>query len=315
MPVTLVVRRRGEVELAPVSFDAQRVAIGRGASCDLRIPDASVSSRHASIRANGAQWVVVDEGSTNGTKLNGEKLASQSPRPLKTGDVLAFGRIDVTVKIGAAPASTAQQTREIALALVSRAVGDQEAKPRVVVAAGADAGASIELAGSKTIGRDPRCALRLTDRAVPPIALEVTVEGSRVRVVRRDDRTEAKMGERPIGDDPIAWGDGMVVTVASTSLVLEDPIARALDASSHGEDEKLSVLPPAPEPVIEEPPPPEPAPVVEEQEAPKKEPERPKHDRRKSWRGATFAFEIIALVLALAVLGGSIAGLVWLLRK
>jgi pSer/pThr/pTyr-binding forkhead associated (FHA) protein len=318
VPVTLVVRRRGEAELAPVSFDAPRVAIGRGASCDLRIPDASVSSRHASIRAHGAQWVVVDEGSTNGTKLNGEKLASQSPRPLKTGDVLTFGRIDVTLKIGAAPPSSAQQTREIALALVSRAVGE-ERRPRVVVVSGADAGASLEVAGTKTIGRDPRCALRLTDRLVPPIALEVSVEGSRVRVHRRDDRTDAKIGERVIGEDPIAWGDSMVVTLASTSLVLEDPIARALDASSHGDDEKLSVLPPAPEPepepVVEPTPPPAPEPLAEAIEAPRKEPERPKHDRRKSWRGATFAFEILALVLALAVLGGSIAGLVWLLRK
>jgi predicted component of type VI protein secretion system len=319
VPVTLVVRRRGEAELAPVSFDAPRVAIGRGSSCDLRIPDASVSQRHASIRANGAQWVIVDEGSTNGSKLNGEKLASQSPRPLKTGDVLTFGRIDVTVKLGAAPASTAQQTREIAIALVSRAVGSEGAKPRVLVVSGADAGASLELSGEKTIGRDPRCALRLTDRAVPPIALEVAVDGSRVRVRRRDDRTDAKIGERVIGDDPIAWGDGMNVTLAATTLVLEDPIARALDASSHGDDEKLSVLPPAPEPepepVVEPTPPPAPEPIEAVVEPPKKEPERPKFDRRKSWRGATLAFEVIALVLALAVLGGSIAGLVWLLRK
>jgi predicted component of type VI protein secretion system len=274
---------------------------------------------------------VVDEGSTNGSKLNGEKLASQSPRPLKTGDVLTFGRIDVTVKLGAAPASTAQQTRELAIALVSRAVGAEGAKPKIMVVSGADAGASLELSGEKTIGRDPRCALRLTDRAVPPIALEVTVEGSRVRVRRRDERTGAKIGERTIGDDPIAWGDGMIVAVGATTLVLEDPIARALDASSHGDDEKLSLLPKVPEPVVEPTPPPAPeaidspaesagaaveqAPVVEIAEPAKREPERPKFDRRKSWRGATVAFEVIALVVALAVLGGSIAGLVWLLRK
>jgi len=315
VPVTLVVRRRGEPELAPVAFDAPRVAIGRGASCDLRIPDASVSGRHASIRAHGAQWVVVDEGSTNGTKLNGEKLASQSPRPLRTGDVLTFGRIDVAVKLGAAPASSPQQTREIALALVSRALGGDDARPRVVVASGADAGATLDLAGTKTIGRDPRCALRLTDRGVPPIALEVAVEGSRVRVHRRDERTDARLGERVIGDDGLAWGDGVTLTLASTALVLEDPIARALDASSLGEDEKLSLLPP-PEPE----PQPVPAPVVvepapEPMAEPKKEPERPKFDRRRSWRGATVAFEVVALVLALAVLGGSIAGLLWLLKK
>ena len=75
MPVTLVIKRRfagaagggtaegGEPDLPAVSFDGPRVVIGRSGSCDLRIPDASVSGRHASIRADGAQWTVVDEGS------------------------------------------------------------------------------------------------------------------------------------------------------------------------------------------------------------------------------------------------------------
>jgi predicted component of type VI protein secretion system len=276
-----------------------------------------VSGRHASIRANGATWVIVDEGSTNGTKLNGEKLASQSPRKLETGDVLTIGRIEVTVKLGAAPASSPQQTREIALALVARAIGDEAAaRPRIVVSAGADVGASMEIAGSKTIGRDPRCALRLTDRGVPPIALEVSTDGPRVRVQRRDARAEAKLGERAIGDEPMTWSDGGNLTLASTTLVLEDPIARALEASSHGEDEKVSALPPEPPPppVVEVAPVAEPVPEVAPVAEPPK-PTRPPYDRRKSWRGATLAFEIIALVLALAVLGGSIAGLVWLLRK
>lgn len=326
MPVTLVVRRRGEADLAPVSFDGPRVVIGRGASCDLRVPDASVSSRHASIRANGAQWVVVDEGSTNGTKLNGEKLAVQAPRALKTGDQLILGRIELSVKLGAAPPSTQEQTREIALALVARSLSKNESdgsvaaspvRARVEVREGVDHGAAIELeTAPKSIGRDPRCALRLTDRGVPPVALDVVLEGSRVRVTQRDPRADARLGERTF--ESSIWTDGTVLTLASTKLVLTDPVARALDQSAHGEDEKLSAAPAAPEPAPLPPPEPEVAADVAPAEPPPpepKKPERPAYDRRKSWRGATLAFEIIALVLALAVLAGSIAGLWWLLRK
>jgi len=323
VPVTLIVKRRGEPDLPAVVFDGPRVVIGRGSACDLRVPDTSISGRHASIRAHGAQWVVVDEGSTNGTRLNGEKLATQSPRPLKTGDLLLLGRIEVSVKLGAAPISSAQQTRELALALVARSIGDEGAvAASITVTAGPDEGAKLELlkGNARSIGRDPRCALRLTDKSVPPIALEVGLDGGRPRVTVRDARAEVRLGERVLAQgETFAWGDGALVHLGSTTLVLDDPIARALDASAHGDDEKLkpeSLPPPEPEP-------PPPAPSVSEgvdhqvapAPAPPKPAPRPAYDRRKSWRGATLAIEVLAAVVALAVLAGSIAGLLWLLRK
>lgn len=322
MPVTLVVKRRGEPDLPPVSFDGPRVVIGRGSSCDLRIPDASVSGRHASIRANGAQWTVVDEGSTNGTRLNGEKLAVQSPRRLETGDTLLLGRIEIVVKLGAAPTSSVNATRELALQLVARSLGEAATAAAIVVQAGPDQGARMELKKGEpqTIGRDPRCPLRLTDPAVPPIAIELSFDGSRTRGTVRDARARIRLGDRELQErETFSWGDGALVFLGTTTLSLDDALARALDASAHGEDEKVKPESLAP------PPPPEPEPVAEapapelvetpKEEPPPKPPERPPYDRRKSWRGATIAFEVIAVILALVVLGGSAAGLYWLLRK
>lgn len=45
--------------------------IGRGPFCDFRIPDATVSERHAVLTRAGGQWVVSDLGSRNGTRRNG----------------------------------------------------------------------------------------------------------------------------------------------------------------------------------------------------------------------------------------------------
>ena len=308
MPVTLVVKRRGEPDLPPVSFDGPRVVIGRGSACDLQIPDASVSGRHASIRANGAQWALVDEGSTNGTRLNGEKLGTHSPRAIKSGDIATIGRIEIAIRVGAAPPSNAQATRELALALVARSIGDEGAvAAAIVVRTGPDEGARLELVRDtpKTIGRDPRSALRLTDKAIPPTALEVLLEPGRVRVTVRDPRADARLGERAFTDFTF-WPDGAELHIGNTMLVLDDPLARALDQSAHGEDEKLAPESLAPPPIVEPEPAVEPAEVV----APPK-PERPKFDRR----GATLAIEILAAIVALAVLAGSIAGLVWLLKK
>jgi pSer/pThr/pTyr-binding forkhead associated (FHA) protein len=63
--------------------------IGRTSECDLCIPDdEKVSRLHARLEWNGNDWVVVDQGSTNGTFVNGEKVQECKLRP---GDVLEIG--------------------------------------------------------------------------------------------------------------------------------------------------------------------------------------------------------------------------------
>src|SRR4051812_36771727 len=71
-----------------LSFDAPRLIIGRGDGCDVRLPDPSVSHRHASIRQRGAEYLVVDEKSTNGTFLAQVRLPPHSPRVVRSGELL-----------------------------------------------------------------------------------------------------------------------------------------------------------------------------------------------------------------------------------
>src|SRR5262249_30971418 len=58
-----------------LSLDAPRLVIGRGEGCEIRLPDPSVSHRHASIRQRGADYVLMDEGSDNGTFLGRTRLS------------------------------------------------------------------------------------------------------------------------------------------------------------------------------------------------------------------------------------------------
>lgn len=63
--------------------------IGRTSECDICLPDDSkVSRRHARLEWNGQAWVVLDEDSTNGTFVNGERVTE---RELRAGDVLEIG--------------------------------------------------------------------------------------------------------------------------------------------------------------------------------------------------------------------------------
>ncbi len=65
--------------------------IGRGEGNDLQIDTLKVSRFHAELRLSDGVLEVVDLGSTNGTFVNGERLAPREPRALNPGDEVCFG--------------------------------------------------------------------------------------------------------------------------------------------------------------------------------------------------------------------------------
>lgn len=107
-------------------FDTGVVMVGRHPTSDLRFDpqeDLDVSARHAELRLVGGAWSVHDQGSTNGTFVNGEKIESE--RAITTGDTITFGthgpsvevtvhapRVDTNVRVAAAVREqTASMTR------------------------------------------------------------------------------------------------------------------------------------------------------------------------------------------------------------
>src|SRR5215212_3795325 len=123
MALTVVVRS-GDVSSPPqITFDAPRIVIGRGDGCEVRLPDPSVSHRHASIRQRGTDYIVLDEGSTNGTFVGPVRLSPQAPRVLRTGDLVRVGRVWLEFCFEQTPPTENAPlvTREIALGLVASA--------------------------------------------------------------------------------------------------------------------------------------------------------------------------------------------------
>jgi len=53
--------------------------------------DDAVSRRHAEVLRRGDAFFLIDEGSTNGTMLNGETLAPHQERQLEHGDRIRVG--------------------------------------------------------------------------------------------------------------------------------------------------------------------------------------------------------------------------------
>jgi hypothetical protein len=64
------------------------LVVGRMPECDVALSDPNVSRRHAEVRRQGTGFVVVDLGSTNGTRVNGAQVKE---RLLNNGDEITVG--------------------------------------------------------------------------------------------------------------------------------------------------------------------------------------------------------------------------------
>jgi Protein of unknown function (DUF3662)/FHA domain len=67
--------------------------IGRSSDCTVVLTDPNVSRRHAEIRRIGDGYSLVDLGSTNGTEVNGQRIAETA---LMNGDVIGVGETRLT---------------------------------------------------------------------------------------------------------------------------------------------------------------------------------------------------------------------------
>lgn len=326
MPVTLTVRAEKPGGKEPsLTFDASRVVIGRGASCDVRIPDASVSQRHAVLSAQGAEYQIIDEGSTNGTFVGGVRLSPKAPRALRSGDMVRVGRVWLEVRVdqSAPTPDLALATRDLALALVQRAMMSQgnDTVPRVSVVEGADMGTVLRLEDEGRVyvaGRGESCDLPLADADASREHVQIVRRGATVLVRDLRSKNGSTMGEQPVPTGRDApWKQSVMLRVGATVLALEEPVADALGDLETAPDEKM-VAGETPEPPrsSQRPSEPEGAPRSGRgAEAPIARLEKsvltvPTRSRRSRIKAADIA--IIGAALSLIVL--SIAALVWVLK-
>ena len=77
----------------------QRKSIGRTKENDVFIDHNSISKIHAAFVFNSSrELVLADTGSTNGTFINGERIAYGRAFALKGGDIVKFGTLEVKLK-------------------------------------------------------------------------------------------------------------------------------------------------------------------------------------------------------------------------
>lgn len=141
-----------------------------------------VSRRHLRLLPSETDLIAIDQGSTNGTRLNKRILQKHMPYKLADGDTLSLGKLELTLKIVSHPGDSDADLRAQAdlaevLAQMAKAVTSQLDRDQILDHA-------LEMARSLTLAGD--VSVWLLDEETEELYLEAEqgIEDERMRRVR-----------------------------------------------------------------------------------------------------------------------------------
>lgn len=97
----LVLVRSDTGEQVPLTGDV--LSLGRSRDRDITVDDNRVSRTHLRFERHQRGWVVIDEGSANGTLVRNQPVEAHQPIPIRPGDIVSVGPVDLRVTTGGGP--------------------------------------------------------------------------------------------------------------------------------------------------------------------------------------------------------------------
>jgi pSer/pThr/pTyr-binding forkhead associated (FHA) protein len=190
-----------------------------------------ISHRHATVCHCGRSFLVVDEGSANGTFVGDVQLAPRCARLVLLGQSLRVGRTRIEVFNEERPApppdaNTAELARAVVREMTSGTQGER-ATPWIATTSGPDAGKALLLGDEEkpyVVGRGSSADLALEDDRVSRRQLQIVRRGGEVFVVALTNNRRAWLGDQALIDGvEQRWLPGAPLTVAESVLGLFDP--------------------------------------------------------------------------------------------
>lgn len=281
-------------------LDQGRIAIGRSAGSDVRLPHLTVSETHATLEQSAQGHSLRDEGSTNGTYVNGAPLVALRPRTLRDGDEIEIGEFHLTFRVGTSLGAqvSPERTASLARRLLREMLGREHAAaspPFLQIAEGPDAGTVVNLSDPPSklrIGRGDEADLMLSDQDVSRLHLELVRDFDGTLARDLESKNGLSVNGKRLRERRLRHGDAL--HLGNTRIVYNDPAEEALRGLEGQGDVTITRTNPqradssAP-PVVAAPAEPKPAPES---------------------RGT--GTDMIVYALALAVLSASLLGLFWL---
>lgn len=235
--LSLTIHRGKENEPRRISFDSERVTVGRSDQCDIRLPYRVVSSHHLTFERRGDGYAVRDESSTNGTKFDGTMLEAGEWQNVEDGsriqivDVFIDIELSNTTRDNTLGDFTLEQTGTLARELLGEALEEEgEELAYFEIVEGADTDSRYEIpdeADDLDIGGAESCAITLPGSDLPDRAVVVNFQGDAFQLTPVD-QSQVRLEDRKI-DEPVVLRDGARLTIADLVLVFHDPLQAELE--------------------------------------------------------------------------------------
>lgn len=295
-------------------LEQDRVMLGRAVGADVRLPHATVSEQHAIVRLEADGYVLVDGESTNGTRVNGDKVVPGRKKKLQDGDRIDIGVYTIVFE-GAKPSVetiTAERTAELARRLFRASQrGSQIGGARLVLLGGPNIGKSVgtstaipEAPHKIVIGRAETCQLVLNDPDVSREHAEAVRDLDGITIKNLGSKNGVVVQGNVVQQRRLRDGDEIML--GKTRLLFEEPADQMLLALAHEADRPLPPEPSAIETktatVSQPPQPAATAPVI---------PGTPNEPPTKQ----SFDADLLIYSLAAAIIAISVAGIFFLMRS
>jgi len=221
-------------------FDRDEVLVGRDRATDVRLPHPAVSLVHLRLLRKRDKVLVVDNGSRNGTVLDGQRLEPRRGVALQRGSRLMVGPFELVIGSPEAeepvaltvPADTARLARQMVLEFLGAGSGST---PYLEVQNGPEIGQRLSLpslGGPLVVGREEGCALRLSDADASRQHLELQNKGEAVEARDFGSKNGWELNDKLVsGVATLTHGD--VLRVGNTRLLFQEPAEAALLELEH----------------------------------------------------------------------------------
>jgi len=222
------------IELAD---DTHEVRIGRRPDLELPLPYPALSGLHARLvrvhdGSGVGRWQIEDLGSTNGTRVDGQRLAPHQPRPIAAGAQIVLGQITLAFDGTVGAIAGAERTATIARRLVSdlfSASGDM-ATPSLSVVGGVPARPPLRLEATDrryVAGRGETCDLQLVSEEISREHMEIFRLWDGVVVNDLGSKNGVRVNDAVIFERRRVH-DGDLIQIGPATLRVSDPADRYL---------------------------------------------------------------------------------------
>jgi pSer/pThr/pTyr-binding forkhead associated (FHA) protein len=224
----------GAAEERAVEFpdDAKEIRIGRRPDVELPLPYPALSGLHARLVRSDDGWQIEDLASTNGTRIDGERLAPRQPRAIAPGALVTLGQITFVFDGTVGAVAGAERTATIARRLVSDlfAASPDMATPTLTIVGGVPPRPPLRLetTGRRYVaGRGETCDLRLLSDEISREHAEIIRLWDGVVVGDVGSKNGVWVNDAAVTERQ-RLRDGDLIRVGPATLRLSDPADRYL---------------------------------------------------------------------------------------